>query len=201
MSESTQKRMRIYFTGVGGQGTLTATTLLSRAAMDAGLDVVAGEVHGMAQRGGVVESVLLLGGWRAPRLDPGEADVILGFEPLETLRGLSYLRPGGAVFSSSDPLPPVSAALGQAMYPDVREIEEKVRASAGLCRFLPCRELGLRAGSVQSGNTVLVAAACASGALPIRADALEAAIRKHLPAKLQEVNLKALALGVEAAGA
>ena len=58
-----QKRMRIYFTGVGGQGTLTATTLLARTALQAGLDVVAGEVHGMAQRGGVVESVLLLGGW------------------------------------------------------------------------------------------------------------------------------------------
>ena len=61
-----QKRLRIFFTGVGGQGTLTATTLLARTALDAGQDVVAGEVHGMAQRGGVVESVLLLGGWRSP---------------------------------------------------------------------------------------------------------------------------------------
>ena len=96
-----QKRMRIYFTGVGGQGTLTATTLLARTALQAGLDVVAGEVHGMAQRGGVVESVLLLGGWRSPKLDFGEADVLLGFEPLETLRGLPYLRPG--VFQQRSP--------------------------------------------------------------------------------------------------
>lgn len=198
MSETTQKRMRIYFTGVGGQGTLTATTLLSRAALDAGLDLVAGEVHGMAQRGGVVESVLLLGGWRSPRLDPGEADVILGFEPLETLRGLSYLRPGGAIFSSSDPLPPVSVSLGNAVYPDLAEIESKVRAAAGVCRFLPCRELGMQAGSVQSGNTVLLAAVCASGLLPFGVDALEAAVKKYLPVKLQESNLKALSLGAAA---
>ena len=76
-----QKRLRIFFTGVGGQGTLTATTLLARTALDAGQEVVAGEVHGMAQRGGVVESVLLLGGWRSPKLDLGEADILLGFEP------------------------------------------------------------------------------------------------------------------------
>ena len=57
---SAQKRLRIYFTGVGGQGSLTATALLARTALYAGVDVVAGEVHGMAQRGGVVESVYIL---------------------------------------------------------------------------------------------------------------------------------------------
>ena len=149
----------------------------------------------MAQRGGVVESVLLLGGWRSPKLDFGEADVLLGFEPLETLRGLPYLRPGGTVFSSSDPLPPVSVSLGQASYPDMAYIEEQTRLVAGQCRFIPCRELGLRAGSAQSGNTVLLSAVCASGVLPFSVDALEAAIKKFLPAKLQESNLKALELG------
>ena len=82
------EKARIYFTGVGGQGTLTATNLLAHAAMEAGIEAVGGEVHGMAQRGGVVESALLLGGYKSPRLDLGEADIILGFEALETLRGL-----------------------------------------------------------------------------------------------------------------
>ena len=76
---------RIFFTGVGGQGTLTATILLAQAAMRKGLPVTAGEVHGMAQRGGVVESTLLIGGFSSPRIAAGEADVLLGFEPLETL--------------------------------------------------------------------------------------------------------------------
>ncbi|MDR1659874.1 MAG: 2-oxoacid:acceptor oxidoreductase family protein [Desulfovibrio sp.] len=192
------QRLRVYFTGVGGQGTLTATTLLAGAAMAAGLDVVAGEVHGMAQRGGVVESVLLLGGWRSPRLDFGEADVLLGFEPLETLRGLPYLRSGGAVFSSSDPLPPVGVSLGQARYPELAVIEEKTRRIAGLCKFLPCRELGLAAGSVQSGNTALLGAACAAGVLPFGADALEKAVKNFLPPEIREANLKALASGASA---
>ena len=173
-----QKRLRIFFTGVGGQGTLTATTLLARTALDAGQEVVAGEVHGMAQRGGVVESVLLL-----------------GFEPLETLRGLPYLRPGGVIFSSRDPMPPLSVSLGMAAYPSMEEIEQKSRAVASQCHFLACRELGIQAGAAQAGNTVLLAAVCASGLLPFGIDALKAAIEKYLPAKLQASNLKALELG------
>ena len=95
------KRIRIYMTGVGGQGTLTATTLLARVAVEQGVEVVAGEIHGMAQRGGVVESTVLLGGWKSPKLGFGEADIVLGFEPLETLRGLRYLKQGGVVFGST----------------------------------------------------------------------------------------------------
>ena len=189
------KAKTVLLCGVGGQGTILAADLLARAAEESGLDVKVSEIHGMAQRGGVVESVLLLGGWRSPKLDFGEADVLLGFEPLETLRGLPYLRPGGTVFSSSDPLPPVSVSLGQAGYPDMAYIEEQTRLVAGQCRFIPCRELGLQAGSAQSGNTVLLSAVCASGVLPFGVDALEAAIKKFLPAKLQESNLKALELG------
>ncbi|MBO4301631.1 MAG: indolepyruvate oxidoreductase subunit beta [Desulfovibrio sp.] len=197
MEKAQDKRVRVFFTGVGGQGTLTATTLLARTALDAGLTVLAGEVHGMAQRGGVVESVMLLGGWRSPKLDLGEADVLLGFEPLETLRALPYLRQGGAVFSSSDVLPPLSVSLGKTPYPDMPHIEEETKQVAGQYRFVPCRELGAQAGSVQSGNTVLLSVVCASGILPIGVDALEAAIKRHLPPKLQAVNLKALELGKE----
>lgn len=190
-----EMKQSVLIVGVGGQGTLLAGRLLGEYAKAKGLDAKVSEVHGMAQRGGVVESVLLLGGWRSPKLDFGEADVLLGFEPLETLRGLPYLRPGGTVFSSSDPLPPVSVSLGQAGYPDMAYIEEQTRLVAGQCRFIPCRELGLRAGSAQSGNTVLLSAVCASGVLPFGVDALETAIKKFLPAKLQESNLKALELG------
>lgn len=194
------KRIRIYMTGVGGQGTLTATTLLARAALDEGLDVVAGEVHGMAQRGGVVESVVLLGGWRSPKLGHGEADVLLGFEPLETLRALPYLAPGGCVFSSIDPQPPVGVSLGREHYPNLEEIRHTV-STAGKTWFLPCRTLGLQVGSVQSGNSTLLGALCASGLLPFGTEALGRAIRCYLAPKVQEVNLKAMKLGVDAMGA
>lgn len=191
----TQKRVRIYFTGVGGQGSLTATALLARTALHAGLEVVAGEVHGMAQRGGVVESVLLLGGWRSPKLDYGEADLLLGFEPLETLRALPYLRPGGVVFSNSDAMPPVGVNLGLETYPSMDEIRSAVEKVSKESHFIPCRELGIKAGAVQAGNTVLLAAVCASGMLPFGVEVFEDALRRFLPLKLQDVNLKAFELG------
>lgn len=193
-------RIRIYMTGVGGQGTLTATTLLARVALAQGLEVVAGEVHGMAQRGGVVESVVLLGGWQSPKLGHGEADILLGFEPLETLRGLPYLTQGGVVFSSEDPLPPLGVSLGREQYPTAEAIRASVRAVAGQAHFLPCRQLGIRAGAVQSGNTALLGALAASGVLPFGLEALEAGIRTWLPAKVQEVNCVAARLGADALG-
>jgi indolepyruvate ferredoxin oxidoreductase beta subunit len=65
------QRLRVFLTGVGGQGTLTSTRLLALAAMDSGLEVVSGEIHGMAQRGGVVESTVLVGGFASPKISPG----------------------------------------------------------------------------------------------------------------------------------
>ena len=185
-------RLRIYFTGVGGQGTLTATNLLAKTALLCGIPVVAGEVHGMAQRGGVVESVLLLGGWKSPKLDAGEADLLLGFEPLETLRGLPYLREGGVVLSSADPLPPLSVSLGTGTYPPLTKIQEDAAAVASKVYFLPCRTLGQSIGSLQSGNTVLLAAACLLGLLPFTAETLKKAVTTYLPEKLQASNTQAI---------
>lgn len=192
------KRLRIYMTGVGGQGTLTATTLLARVALDQGLDVVAGEVHGMAQRGGVVESVVLLGGWQSPKLDHGEADLLLGFEPLETLRGLPYLAPRGVVFSSTDFLAPLNVSLGKDVLPSLDTLKEAVASVASKAYYIPCRSLGLQAGSVQCGNSVLLGAVCATGMLPFGVEALEQGITKHLPSALVAGNIKALHLGVDA---
>ncbi len=191
------EKARIYFTGVGGQGTLTATNLLAHAAMEAGIEAVGGEVHGMAQRGGVVESALLLGGYKSPRLDLGEADIILGFEALETLRGLPYLRPGGVVFSSTDELAPLDVALGNAVYPDLQTIKAETARVASKTFFVPCHDLGREAGAIQSGNTALLGALAVSGILPLGLDAIEAAIHKFLAEKIQPVNLKALNLGAE----
>lgn len=192
------KRLRIYMTGVGGQGTLTATTLLARVALDQGLDVVAGEVHGMAQRGGVVESVVLLGGWQSPKLDHGEADLLLGFEPLETLRGLPYLAPQGVVFSSTDFLPPLNVSLGKDVLPSLDTLKEAVASVASKAYYIPCRSLGLQAGSVQCGNSVLLGAVCVTGILPFGIEALEEGIAKYLPPALVAGNIKALHLGVDA---
>jgi len=187
-------RMRIFLTGVGGQG-----TLLAKAAMDAGFSVTAGEIHGMAQRGGVVESAVLLGGFMSPKVGFGEADLLLGFEPLETLRALPYLASGGIVVSNTQAVPPLRVSLGQDMYPKQDVIEAQARQWASKAVFVPCQDLGARAGSVQSGNMVLLGAAAGAGALPFGLSVLENAAKAYLKPALAKVNLAALRLGAEAA--
>ncbi|MHC1711089.1 MAG: indolepyruvate oxidoreductase subunit beta [Solidesulfovibrio sp.] len=194
-------RARIFLTGVGGQGTLTATTLLARTAMDAGLAVTSGEIHGMAQRGGVVESTLLLGGYKSSIITPGEADVLLGFELLETLRALPMLRRGGIVIGNSESVQPVSVCLGRECYPPLDQVLETARGFAARVVIIPCISLAEQAGTAKAANTVLIGAAAASGALPFDVEALATSIEKNLKPKLVALNLKALALGAEAAKA
>ncbi len=189
-------RLRIYLTGVGGQGTLTATTLLSRIILDAGLPVVSGEIHGMAQRGGVVESTVLIGGWQSPGIYPGEADIILGFEPLETLRALPYLAPGGAIFSATEFIPPPSVSAGKESLPPFEDIQKTILAATSKAWFLPIQPLGRQAGSQQSGNSAMLGALAASGLAPFTVEALVAGIHKYLAPKLVPANIKAVELGV-----
>lgn len=191
---SNVKPLRIFMTGVGGQGTLTATTLLAKAAMLRGFPVTSGEIHGMAQRGGVVESTLLIG-LKSPKIGPAEADILLGFEPLESLRALFYLKRGGLVFSSSESIPPLSVATGQHACPDLDAVRGRINDWTDKAWYIPCQSIGIQAGAAQSGNIALLGAAAERGAFPFGADALEEAIRANLKAKVADVNLKALELG------
>jgi indolepyruvate ferredoxin oxidoreductase beta subunit len=182
---------------VGGQGTLTATTLLAKTALSQGLTVTSGEIHGMAQRGGVVESTVLIG-CKSPKIGIGEADILLGFEPMETMRALPYLRQGGLVVSSTEYMPPLSVAMGKQECPTIDDIKKAVSACTGKAYYMANQSIGLEAGAVQSGNIAMLGALCAAGELPFGPEALEAAIKANLPAKIQAVNLKALELGVKA---
>jgi indolepyruvate ferredoxin oxidoreductase beta subunit len=193
-----QPHLRIFLTGVGGQGTLTATTLLANICLDQKIEVVSGEIHGMAQRGGVVESSVVLGGLKSPRIAHGEADIILGFEALETLRALPYLRPGGYVFASSDPMPPTPVSLGMAVMPSLEHIKKSVSAVAGKAWFFPIRTMGVELGAAQAGNTVLLGALAQSGLLGFGAGELIEGIKAHLPPKACELNIKAAQAGQKA---
>lgn len=141
------QKTRIYLTGIGGQGTLTATNLLSQIGLDNGLDVTSGEIHGMAQRGGVVASTILFGGYQSPKISPGEADILLGFEPLETYRALCFLAPEAVVVSNSEPLLPIGVALGREEYPAMDVIRNAVEKHASKAYFLPCISLAKEAGT------------------------------------------------------
>jgi len=192
------QKTRIYLTGIGGQGTLTATNLLSQIGLDNGLDVTSGEIHGMAQRGGVVASTILFGGYQSPKISPGEADILLGFEPLETYRALCFLAPEAIVVSNSEPILPIGVALGREEYPDMDVIRNAVEKHASKSYFLPCISLAKEAGTPQAANIVLLGALCALEIIPIKLKELEIGIRAHLKPKIVDLNLRAVALGARA---
>ncbi len=191
------KPLRVFFTGVGGQGTLTATKLLAETALEQGIEVNAGEIHGMAQRGGVVHSFVLLGGYHSPKISRGEADVILGFEPMETLRALSFLCHDGLVLSSEDPVPPVSVSTGRETYPPLGHIKSETIKYSPKAQFIPCITLARKTGVVQTANTVLMGAFFSMDVLPLGLDVLLDSIKKRLRPALVEVNLEAARLGAE----
>lgn len=186
---------RIFFTGVGGQGTLLATRILGEAALLADVQVVVSEIHGMAQRGGVVESAVLLGSLRSPTIADGEADILMGFEPLETIRALRKCSERSLVISSTSPIVPFTVASGRARYPEVPDMMESVARRVARLVAFDARALARQAGAELAINTVLLGALMRHGNLPFGRDVVERAIRLRTKGPLLDVNLKAFELG------
>ncbi|MBI9078092.1 MAG: indolepyruvate oxidoreductase subunit beta, partial [Desulfatibacillum sp.] len=113
---------RLIMVAVGGQGNLLASKVLGEAALATGIPMAMSEIHGMAQRGGVVESALVFGDARSTIISNGEADLLLGFEPCETLRALNKCNPNTVVVTNTSPLPPFTVAIGRGVYPENEKI-------------------------------------------------------------------------------
>ncbi|MBW1645494.1 MAG: indolepyruvate oxidoreductase subunit beta [Deltaproteobacteria bacterium] len=189
------KTVNILLSGVGGQGVLLASQILTRVAMAADLDVKQSEVHGMSQRGGSVTSHVRFGDKvYAPTIDPGEADFVLGFERLEALRNAHYVAPGGVILYNTMRINPSTVASGVATYPE--GIEERIAAFADRVYAVDGLGLAEKAGNVRAANTVMVGAI--SRFLPIDENLWAAKIREILPAKLVDLNLKAFEFGQQA---
>jgi len=189
---------RCVFIGVGGQGNLLASNLLGQAALDMGIPVVSSEIHGMAQRGGVVESTVILGGAKSPIVSNGEADVVVSFEPLETLRILPRCNKHTLVITNTQPLPPFTVAVGQGKYPPVEEILGKLKAKVDKVIALQGNDLAEKAGNVLSLNMVMLGALIGSGATPVTEEVMKKAIGSSTKKAFLESNLKAFDLGREA---
>jgi len=186
---------RIVFVGVGGQGNLLASNLLGQAALDMGIPVVVSEIHGMAQRGGVVESAVLMGGAKSPIVSNGEADVVVSFEPLETLRILGRCNQKTLVITNAQPLPPFTVAVGQGKYPAVDEMLGKIQAKVDKVIALRGNDLAEKAGNVLSLNMVMLGALIGSGSTPVTEEVMKNTIRVSTKKAFLESNLKAFDLG------
>ena len=184
--------INIILCGVGGQGTILASRLIASAAMKAGIPVKSAETIGMAQRGGSVFSHLRLGeGAGSPRIGLGQADVIIGFEPAETVRMLPYLKKGGAVIASSAPLMPVSAMIGASSYP-LEDILAYLKENVPALTLVDSKKAAEDLGSSKCLNVVLLGAALRTGKLALKKEDVICALKETLPEKLHEMNLRAL---------
>lgn len=190
---------RLIIVAVGGQGNLLSSSVLGEAALLAGIPLRMSEIHGMAQRGGVVESALVFGNAQSTIISDGEADVLLGFEPSETLRALNKCNARTVVITNLSPLPPFTVAIGKGVYPDIAKLQQIIRAKTARLIALNAVDLAKTAGNVLSVNMVLLGALIQTGILPVTADHVKQAIRTKTKAAFVDINTRAFDLGFETA--
>jgi indolepyruvate ferredoxin oxidoreductase beta subunit len=184
----------VILAGVGGQGVISVASIIAHAALSEGLEVRQSEVHGMAQRGGAVISHMRISkGKIAGDLVPrGGADLIIGMEPLESLRYVSYLKPTGALLTSADPFTNIPN------YPKIDVILSAVKSLPNW-RIVEAVNCAKEAGLLKAANTVMIGAA--SCFLPLKAQSLEKTITdvfSKKDASVAQANIKAFKLGQSA---
>jgi indolepyruvate ferredoxin oxidoreductase, beta subunit len=184
----------IVLAGVGGQGSVLATSILARAAVLAELPVVTSEVHGMSQRGGAVVTAVRLGRRDAPpRVPVGSADYLIGFEPLEALRQLEMLRPGGVAIVAEESILPSIEALRDVGYPDD---PAGIMTQHGIRVVrVPARGIARELGNERLASTVLLGVFSLYVDLP--EDAWVGGIVQSVPGRTLDDNLRALERGAE----
>jgi indolepyruvate ferredoxin oxidoreductase beta subunit len=186
---------RIYITGVGGQGTLLATALIGHAAGVAGVNANLSEIHGMAQRGGIVESSVTLGDLRSPMIAEGQADVLLSFEPVEALRSAKRCNADSVVITNTTPVQPFTVVTGTQSYPDVEPSLKKLESRVKKMFKLDGTALARQAGNTLSLNVVMLGALCKHADLPFSFEDMQEAIKANTKSKFLGINQKALVLG------
>jgi len=186
----------ILIVGIGGQGTILASNILGEACLIEGRHVKGAETHGMAQRGGSVESHIRIGGQFGPLIVPGQADLLISFDLLEALRYSHYLKKGVKMVVNRRLVLPTSVFTQKIAVPTEDEIIGRLK-NCDLC-LLDADAIAAEAGSVLAQNVVMLGAA--SGAMPLKPESLVAAVRKLVPPKTIEVNLKAFEMGRESEG-
>jgi len=187
--------LRIFFTGVGGQGTLLATRLVGEAALEEGFPVLMSEIHGMAQRGGVVESSVVIGSDASPIIPDGEADIVIAFELLEAVRALPKCNPKTVIITSTTRILPFTVSIGQGAYPDSDTLYQMVESHVASLIRVDADELARSSSADRSSNVVMIGVLAGTGILPLSKKSFEQALRQILPERLLEPNLRALDAG------
>ena len=186
----------ILLCGVGGQGTILAADLLARAALNAGYEVKVSEIHGMAQRGGAVTTVVRYGDKVDTMVaDLGSTDCIVSFETTEALRNCAFLAKGGYLLVADETIKPLPVACGRASMP----ADAKGKLDDLGAVLLPAHDLAVEAGNAKCENVAILGAL--ESQLKFGEDAWKKAIEGRVPPKTIDANLKAFELGLDFASA
>ncbi|TCO73835.1 indolepyruvate oxidoreductase subunit beta [Marinisporobacter balticus] len=183
----------ILLVGVGGQGTILASKILSEGLMDVGYDVKMSEIHGMSQRGGSVTTQVRFGKEvYSPIIGKGQADILVAFETMEALRWLDHLNPYGKIVVNDYQIPSAPILTGKKDYPEgvIERIKAKVDTTV-----LDAANIAERLGNAKTMNIVLLGALVK--AIGLEAINWEDIIKKNVKEKFIDMNIKALKTGMD----
>ena len=194
------KDLNFLLAGVGGQGTLLASNVVAQVGVEAGLDVKKAEVHGMAQRGGSVNSHVRWGEkLYSPLIAQGEVDYLVVLERLESLRYLDMLRPGGAVLIGEMRIPPLTVSSGDDVYPEEDVIRAQVAQKTDRLIMVPSLTLAEQAGTARAHNVVVLGALSRQLA-EVPVEIWRQVIARRVPQRYIDLNVAAFEAGRQAAG-
>ncbi len=189
-------RTKILTVGVGGQGVLTIARIIGEAALDRGHNAVVGQLHGMSQRGGSVECTVLLGPGETSFVEPGGADLVLGLEPLETLRARPYMSAETRVVVNRGRVVPFPLAIQGKPYPDLDGVLDQIRQATEHMTVVHGSELLAQQGAPpQCLNMFMLGAMAGMSLLPLTLQELREAMERRTPPRHAETNLAAFDLG------
>ena len=191
-------KLDVVFCGVGGQGVVVLSDIFCEAALIEGFDVAKAEIHGMAQRGGSIVAHARLGEKvQAPLIERGKADIVLGFEMLETARSMPMLNPNGTVVVNTKYIPPNVAVDCSAKSLSGEQLLRIIRESARIVHEVDGIGMALKLGNPLVVNTILLGALSALPENPVKKESYEKAIAGRFKEKYVKVNLQAFQLGRE----
>lgn len=186
------EKLNVMIVGVGGQGTLLASRIIGNVAMKKGYDVKMSEVHGMAQRGGSVVTYLKLADKvYSPIIEKSDADIILGFEELESLRWIDYLKKDGKIIINTQKIDPMPVIIGKRKYPE--GIVDKIKDNYRDVAVIDALKMAKKAGNIKAVNTVIIGQFAKAG--NIEKEIWIEAIKETVPRKFLDVNLNAFEAG------
>jgi indolepyruvate ferredoxin oxidoreductase, beta subunit len=199
MSAKEPKAVNIQLAGVGGQGVLLISNIIGAACVKHGLNVLSSEVHGMAQRGGVVLSTVRIGEVFSPMIADGEADVLLAFEPIEAARASEVVSKRTEVIVNTRPIVPFTVGVWGQKYPPVEEVLKGLQGMAKKVVAIDAEELAKEAGNKVTTNIVMLGALMGRDIVPIPVEVVRETVSLKVPKKFLDLNLKAFDLGCKAA--